>query len=189
MLNKYPGGQRNLFRKVKRLILLPLIWLAAMVFLFEEFIWDTTARLMAHLGTLTAVRAIEKNISALTSYWAVFAFLLPSSILVPAKLLGLHAIAQGHWLIGSLIFTAAKIIGMALFSRIFNLTRPTLLKIRWFNHVYERVMYYRNLVHAYLDNWPAYQRIKLALSATLKKIRGKGYLIHLLRRIYKTKQT
>jgi hypothetical protein len=173
-----------MLRKFKRLFLLPLIWLAAIIFLLEEFIWDTTARLMARLGNHPVVRAIEQHIAALTSYWAVLAFLLPSSILVPAKLIGLHAISQGHWILGSLIFSAAKIIGMALFSRIFNLTRPALLKIRWFNQLYEWVMHYRNLLHAYLDNWPAYQRMKLTL-----KLRSKGYLMRLLRRIYKTKQT
>ena len=125
----------------------------------------------------------------MVKYWAAFAFLLPSSILVPAKLIGLHAMSQGHWIFGSLIFAVAKIMGMALFSRIFNLTRPALLKILWFCHLYEWVMHYRNLLHAYLDHWPAYQRMKLVLSATFKKLRSKGYLMRLLRRIYKTKKT
>jgi hypothetical protein len=177
-----------MLKKIKRLFLLPLVSLAAMVFLFEEFIWDTTARLMARLGKHAAVRAIEQRISALTSYWAIFAFLLPSSILVPAKLIGLHTISQGHWIFGSLIFAVAKIIGMALFSRIFNLTRPALLNILWFYHLYEWVMHYRNLLHAYLDNWPAYQRMKISLLTTFKNLRGKGYLMRLLRRMYKTKQ-
>lgn len=183
-----PANINDMIKRLKRFALIPLIWLAAIIFLIEEYIWDITARLMARLGTYRAIHAIEKHISELTSYWAMTAFLLPSSILIPAKLIGLHAISQGHWLIGSLIFAAAKIIGMALFSRIFNLTRDALLKINWFKHLYEKIMFYRNRIHTYLNNWPAYQHIKLVLIALLHKIRGKGYLMRLLRRKYKTSQ-
>ncbi len=145
---------------LKRLLLAPFTWLAALVFLIEEAIWDWTAKLMARLGALRFIHAIEQRIAALHPRWALFTFLLPSLILVPAKLIGLHAMAAGHWLIGGTVFILAKIAGMALFSRIFNLTRPALMQIGWFARLYTWVMYYRNRIHTYLDNWPAYQRVK-----------------------------
>jgi len=175
-------------KQLKRLLLVPLIWLAALVFLLEEYIWDLTARYMAKLGDLRAVHAIEKHIAALPPRWAAFAFLLPSSILIPAKLIGLHAIANGHWAIGSLTFVLAKIAGMALFSRIFNLTRPALLKINWFARLYTWVMYYRNRIHSYLDNWSAYQRAKRTLARTLFILKGKGRLLRFLRRANKLRR-
>jgi hypothetical protein len=94
--------------KLKRLLLTPLIWLAAIIFLIEEYIWDTTAKFMAKLGAVRAIQALERRIIALPPRWAFLAFMLPSGILFPAKLIGLHAIANGHWLIGSLIFIAEK---------------------------------------------------------------------------------
>ena len=159
--------------KIKRLLLVPLSWLAAIIFLIEEAIWDWTAALMARLGALRLVHAIEKRLAALPPRWALIAFLLPSLILIPAKLIGLHAIASGHWLAGSGVFLLAKLLGMALFSRIFNLTRPALMQLGWFARLYAFVMHYRNLIHAYLDNWPAYQRIKQrikALASSFKSI-------------------
>ena len=48
---------------------MPLIWLAALVFLVEEFIWDTTARFMAQLGALRAIHAIEKDSGRLSQKW------------------------------------------------------------------------------------------------------------------------
>lgn len=171
-------------KKLKHLLLTPPIWLAAIIFLVEEFIWDFTAGFMARLGALRAIHAVEKRIAALPPRWAVLAFLLPGSILIPAKLLGLHAIAQGHWLIGSMTFIMAKIIGMALISRIFNLTRPALLRINWFANLYAKVMFYRNRIHAYLDNWEAYQRAK----RTLHILKGKGRLLRFLRRNRRLKQ-
>ncbi len=160
-------------KKLKRLLFVPLSWLAAIVFLIEEAIWDWTAALMARLGAVRLVHAVEARIASLPSRWALVAFLLPSLILIPAKLIGLHAIAAGHWLVGSSVFIVAKLLGMALFSRIFNLTRPALMQLGWFARLYAFVMYYRNRIHAYLDNWAAYQRIKLrikTLAASIKAI-------------------
>ncbi len=159
-------------RKLKRLVVAPFVWLAALVFLIEEAIWDWTAAFMARLGALRAVHAVEKRIAALPPRGAVLAFILPSTIFVPAKLLGLHAIAAGHWLVGSGIFLFAKIAGFALFSRIFNLTRPTLMQLGWFARIYAWIMYYRNRIHAFLDSWQAYQRIKARLRATLNAIKA-----------------
>lgn len=150
-------------QKLKHLLFAPVMWLAAAVFLIEEAIWDWTAAIMARLGAVRAVHAIERRIAALRPRWAFFAFILPSGILIPAKLFGLHAITAGHWLLGSVIFIIAKIIGLALFSRIFNLTRPALMQIGWFARFYAWVMHYRNLIHAYLEHWEAYQHVKQRL--------------------------
>lgn len=147
-------------QKLKHYLFAPFVWLAAAVFLVEEFIWDWTAAFMARLGAVRAVQAVERHIAGLPPRWAFLAFILPSAIFLPAKLLGLHAIATGHWIIGSGVFIFAKIAGFALFSRIFNLTRPALMHLGWFARLYEWVMYYRNRIHAYLDAWQAYQRIK-----------------------------
>ena len=159
-------------QKIKRLLLVPLSWLAAIVFLVEEAIWDWTAALMARLGAMHMVRAIEVHIATLSPRWALFAFLLPSLTLIPAKLIGLHAIASGHWLIGSAVFILAKLLGMALFARIFNLTRPALMQLVWFARLYFFVMFYRNRIHAYLDNWRAYQHIKQRIAALAATIRS-----------------
>ena len=163
-------------KALKRWLVTPLVWLAATIFLIEEAIWDWTARLMARLGAIRMIRAVERHISSLRPRWAFVAFVLPSTILIPAKLIGLHVLAKGAWLLGASIFLVAKIIGMALFARIFNLTRPALMQLPWFARLYDKVMHYRNRIHAYLDHWPAYQRVKrkiLALAAFVKgKLRG-----------------
>lgn len=155
---------KSALKKLKRLLLAPLVWLAAVVFLIEEAIWDWTAAVMARLGAVQAVHAIERRIAALPPRWAFCAFLLPSAILIPAKLFGLHAIAAGHWLLGSVIFVIAKVLGLALFSRIFNLTRAALMQLNWFARFYAWVMHYRNRIHAYLESWQAYQHVKQNLT-------------------------
>jgi hypothetical protein len=160
-------------QKLKRLLLVPLSWIAAIVFLIEEAIWDWTAALMSKLGAMRLVHAVETRIAALPPRWALLAFLFPICTLIPAKLIGLHAIAAGHWLIGSAVFLLAKLLGMALFSRIFNLTRPALMQLAWFARLYATVMYYRNRIHTYLDNWPAYQRIKHRIHDMVNSIKSR----------------
>lgn len=135
-------------------------------------LWDAGAKLMARLAVLRYVHALETRIAALPARWALLAFLLPSTVLIPAKLIGLHAIASGHWLIGTTTFICAKLVGMALFSRIFNLTRPALMQLPWFVKVYEFVMGYRNRIHAYLAQWQAYQAMKTRIHALLQKLRA-----------------
>jgi hypothetical protein len=151
---------KSALQKLKHYLFAPFVWLAAAVFLVEEFIWDWTARFMARLGAVLIVHRVEKHIAGLPPRWAFLAFILPSAIFLPAKLIGLYAISHKHWVIGSGVFIFAKIAGFALFSRIFNLTRPALMQLGWFARVYEWVMYYRNRIHAFLDRWQAYQRIK-----------------------------
>lgn len=167
--------------RIRRILLTPLVWVAAAVFLFEELLWDWTAALMARLGAVRLVRAVERRIAALSPRWALVAFLLPSLTIVPAKLVGLHAMASGHWLLGGGIIGVAKLVGMALFSRIFNLTRPALMRVQWFVRLYEKVMSYRNRIHDYLDQWEAYQQLKRKLAMVRLLFRGKGRTLRFMR--------
>lgn len=160
-------------KSLKRLLLAPFSWLAALVFLIEETLWDMTAALMAKLGAVRVIHLLENHLTSLAPRWALFTFLLPSIILIPAKLLGLHAIAAGHWLIGSSVFVIAKLLGMALFSRIFNLTRPALMQLAWFAQLYAKVMHYRNRIHVYLANWAAYQQVKRQVLDWVTNIKAK----------------
>ncbi len=163
---------RNALQKLRHYLFAPFVWLAAAIFLIEEFIWDWTASFMARLGAVRAVHAVERHIAGLPPCWAFLAFILPSAIFLPAKLIGLHAIATGHWMIGSGVFVFAKIAGFALFSRIFNLTRPALMQLGWFARVYEWVMYYRNRIHAFLDSWQAYQRTRQRIRAIYAELKS-----------------
>ena len=67
---RHQNSRSPLVNKIKRLLLVPLTWFVAVVFLIEEAIWDWTARLMAKLGAVRLVHVIEKRIAALVPRWA-----------------------------------------------------------------------------------------------------------------------
>jgi hypothetical protein len=63
---------------------------------------------------------------------------LPSLLLLPTKLVALWLIAGGHPLLGAVALVLAKLVGTALVARLFTLTRPALLRMAWFAHLYRR---------------------------------------------------
>lgn len=113
-------------------LLAPLVYLAALVLLLEEWFWDTGARVAAWLGAWPPLRALEARIQTLPPYVALAAFVLPGLLLFPVKIVALLAIAHGHALSGVSIFVVAKLGGAAVVARLYILTRPALLSLAWF---------------------------------------------------------
>jgi hypothetical protein len=173
MISSQQPNARPSDANFRKWLLAPFTWTLALIFLIEEALWDWTESWMARFGSLRLIHAIEQRIERLHPYAAFCAFLLPSLTIIPAKLLGLRALAEGHWIIGSAIFLTAKIAGLALFSRIFNLTRPTLMQLAWFTRFYNFVMRFRNLFHALLDQWKAYQHLKQRIRKLINALRHK----------------
>lgn len=110
----------------------PLVYLAAVVLLVEEWCWDTGVRLTRALARWPALAALEVRVRTLPPYAALCAFVLPGLLLFPVKLLALLAIAHGHALSGIATIVVAKVGGAAVVARIYVLTLPTLLAVGWF---------------------------------------------------------
>jgi hypothetical protein len=116
----------------RRRLFAPLVYLAALFLIFEEWLWDVGARLMAKLSAFPPFRALERIICSLGPAAAMAVFLLPALMLFPVKLLALFAMARGHAIMGLSVFVLAKVAGAAAVARLYALTRPALLKLRWF---------------------------------------------------------
>jgi len=144
-----PAKQRpSRTKRLKRLVAAPFVFLAAVIILLEDWLWDDLARLAAAIGRLPVFRQIEAFISGLPPYAALAFFAVPSMLLVPVKLIALYFVAHGHAIAGLLTVLAAKLAGTALVARLFTLTRPSLLRIAWFAWVYERFVAFKTRVYA-----------------------------------------
>ncbi len=119
-------------RVLKKILTYPLLALAAIVLLFEEWLWDDLIRLFNRAARLPWVRAIETWLAKLPPYAALAFFLVPMLMLLPIKVLALFLIAHGHGLSGLGVILAAKLFGTAWAARIYHLTSPQLLQIQWF---------------------------------------------------------
>lgn len=144
-------------RLLKRLIAAPFVFLAAIIILLEDWLWDDLARLAAAIGRLPIFHQIETLIAGLPPYAALVFFAVPSLLLLPVKLLALYFISHGHAALGFLTVVGAKVAGTALVARVFTLTRPKLMRINWFAWLYERFVAFKARIYGAIKATAVYQ--------------------------------
>jgi hypothetical protein len=106
--------------------------LFALILLFEEWGWRPLSAWIGRLARFPIVAKIEGLIVQLPPYGALAAFILPSALLFPLKLIALYLIATGHALMAGSLFIGAKVVGTAVLARLYYLTLPKLMQIGWF---------------------------------------------------------
>jgi hypothetical protein len=151
--------------KLKRYLLAPLVYTAAIALLIEEWLWDATQRAMAVLARLPLLKTIERHIAALPPYAALVAFALPALLLLPVKLLALYAIAHGHPGTGVAAIIGAKLLGTALAARLYSLTKPALLSLGWFARWHGAFIDFKDRMLARLKATEAWRKLKTLRAA------------------------
>ncbi|MBA5605553.1 hypothetical protein H3H36_09290 [Duganella sp. FT3S] len=116
----------------RRRLTAPLVYVAALFLLLEDWLWDLGAALMAYLARWPPLHRLEAWLQGLRPMAAMAVFVLPALLLFPVKLLALFAMARGHAVMGLAVIVTAKVAGAAAVARLYALTRPTLLTIAWF---------------------------------------------------------
>jgi hypothetical protein len=162
----------------KKLLSAPFVFIAVIVILIEDWLWDDLARLAAAIGRLPIFRQIESLIISLPPSGALAMFAAPSLLLIPVKLAALWFISHGQPTMGFLTAVAAKFAGTALVARIFILTRPKLMSIGWFAKLYERFTSFKQRIYAAIKNTRLYkiahhhsQRIRMQIRMWRQKQR------------------
>ncbi len=151
------GNKASAVKLIKKLLAAPFVFLAAVIILLEDWLWDDLARLAAAVGQLPVLRTIEAFI----------------------KLMALYFISHGQATLGLLTVLVAKVAGTALVARIFALTRPRLLRIKWFAWLYDRFVAFKAHVYGVIKSTAVYKaahkqhlRIKALLRVWLTRRRG-----------------
>jgi hypothetical protein len=162
-----------MLRFLIRLLQLPL----ALIVLFYDWGWEALAGFFKWLAKRPLWAALERAISRLPPWGALLLFLVPTVLLFPIKLVALWLIANGQKAVGLLIIIAAKIVGTAVVARLFNLTQPALMQLRWFAAVYRWFVPWKDLwFDAIRASWPwrvgrvIKFRVKRAVVAAYNKI-------------------
>jgi hypothetical protein len=152
-----------------RRLLQPLWILLAIIFLIEAWLWDhlepVVARVVAALPLRTFKQWLSERVDSLSPAMTLIVFIVPIVPLFPLKLVGLWLLTHEYWMsaIGTIIF--AKFLGVGVAAFVFDVTRPKLLEMRWFERLYEFVLALRAKALALVD--PIKQRI-------LDMLRGNG---------------
>ncbi len=152
-----------------------LLTIAAIVFLFEAWLWDILTAFWLWLAGLLPVdrikQAMETQVRRLPPYAALALFIIPALVVLPFKFFGLWLIARGSIILGGATFFAAKISSMGIAAFLFELTRPKLLTLAWFLRLYNLVIRARDWAHALAD--PYIQPIKAELKRLKVALAGK----------------
>lgn len=159
-------------RTLKRLLMPPMVVIAALIMFFEEWLWHHLVTLTAKIARAPIFRRFEAWLAKQSPYTAVIIFLLPGLLLLPVKLAALYFITHHHPGKGLLVIILAKLIGTAIVARLFTVCRPALLTIGWFRRLYEGILRLKTRLYAALramPGWAAAIRWKNAIKAMLPR--------------------
>lgn len=134
-----------------------VLFIGALLFLFEEWLWTGLMRFFAWLGRFGITRWLDARLSGLPSGGALVMLCMPIVLLFPFKLAGLWMIGTGHFITGCMIMLAAKVLSTAVIARIFFSCRPQLLRMPWFARLYASTCGLRDRIHQWLAAQPAWR--------------------------------
>ena len=137
-----------------------LTGLLALLLLFEEWGWEPLAALLARMARWPVWAWVERLIIRLPTWGAVLVFMVPVLALLPVKVVALYAIGTGHPWMGVLVLVAAKVAGTALVARLFTLTQPALMRVRWFARWYPRWKAWKDRLIRQLRQSPFWRAVK-----------------------------
>jgi hypothetical protein len=145
-----------------RRLMKPLWVLLALVFLFEAWLWDRLAPIVAAVVNVLPWGRVKlwlaRTIERLPPWATLIVFVIPFLLLLPLKFLEVWFLAHRNWLGAIAVIVAAKVLGLGVTAFIFDVTRDKLLQMHWFRHLYDWVMWLRDWAHAQVE--PIKRRIR-----------------------------
>lgn len=141
----------------------PMLVIAALVLLFEEWFWERSNAGFARLAQLPILRSVERWTRARPRGQALALFVLPLVVIYPCKVIALLAVGAGYVTAGLIAFIAAKLVATALFARLYRLTEPAIVQFRCVRACRDRFLRMRRYIHHWLNLRPAYRRARCRL--------------------------
>src|SRR6478752_9481037 len=161
-----------------RRLLQPFWVLLAVIFLIEAWLWDHLEPIVARIVARIPLRAFKQwlsdRVDTLSPAMTLIVFIVPVIPLFPLKLVGLWLLVNEYWISAILTIIFAKFLGVGVAAFIFDVTRPKLLEMPWFESLYDFVIELRAKASALVD--PIKLRIKEALGGG-----GDGWSSRMLR--------
>ena len=127
-----------------RRLLQPFWVLLAVIFLIEAWLWDHLEPIVARVVALIPLRAFKQwlsdRVDTLSPAMTLIVFIVPVIPLFPLKLVGFWLLTHEYWLSAIVTIVFAKFLGVGVAAFIFDVTRPKLLEMQWFETLYEFIM-------------------------------------------------
>jgi hypothetical protein len=127
-----------------RRLLQPLWILLAVIFLIEAWLWDHLEPIVAWVVELIPLHTFKQwladRVDTLSPAMTLIVFIVPVIPLFPLKMVGFWLLTHEYWLSAILTIVFAKFLGVGVAAFIFDVTRPKLLEMAWFERLYEFIV-------------------------------------------------
>jgi hypothetical protein len=138
-----------------RRLLQPIWVLLAVIFLIEAWLWDHLEPIVAWVVAKIPLQSFKhwlaERVDTLSPAMTLIVFVVPVIPLFPLKLIGLWLLTHEYWLSAITTIIIAKLVGVGVTAFVFDVTRPKLLEMGWFERVYEFVIGLRARAAALVD--------------------------------------
>ena len=144
-----------------RRLLQPVWVLLAVIFLIEAWLWDhlepIVAWFVAKIPLQTFKHWLAERVDTLSPAMTLIVFAVPVLPLFPLKLIGFYLLTHEYWFSAFTTIIFAKLLGVGVTAFVFDVTRPKLLEMGWFERLYEFVLTLRAKAKELVD--PVKRRI------------------------------
>ncbi|WP_407177917.1 hypothetical protein [Bradyrhizobium sp. STM 3562] len=127
-----------------RRLLQPVWILLAIIFLIEAWLWDhlepIVARVVAAIPLSAFKQWLADRVDTLSPAMTLVVFIVPVIPLFPLKMIGVWLLMHQYWMSAFTTILFAKFLGVGITAFIFDVTRPKLLEMAWFEKLYEFVL-------------------------------------------------
>ena len=148
-----------------RRLLQPVWVLLAVIFLIEAWLWDHLEPVVAAFVAAIPLRAFKQwlaeRVDTLSPAMTLVVFIVPVIPLFPLKMIGLWLLMHEYWMSAVTTILFAKLLGVGVTAFVFDVTRPKLLEMAWFEKLYEFVLALRAKCKAMVE--PIQTRIRESL--------------------------
>ncbi len=152
-----------------RRLLQPIWVLLAVIFLIEAWLWDHLEPIVAWAVARIPLQAFKawlaERVDTLSPAMTLIVFVVPVIPLFPLKMIGVWLFMHEYWFSAVFTILFAKLLGVGVTAFVFDVTRPKLLEMGWFEKLYEFILALRAKAKALVE--PVKQRI-------LEILRGNG---------------
>src|ERR1700729_4072354 len=138
-----------------RRLLQPIWVLLAIIFLIEAWLWDHLEPIVAAVVAALPLRAfktwLSERVDSLSPAMTLIVFIVPVIPLFPLKLVGFWLLAHEYWMSAIVTIVFAKFLGVGVAAFVFDVTRPKLLEMAWFEKLYQFILSLRARANALVD--------------------------------------
>jgi hypothetical protein len=145
-------------RHLKSALELMFVPIAAAIVFFEQVLLHYLGLAMAAIAKWPPVARLEARLRALPPWGALLAFVTPSLLVIPIKLSAVWFALHHRYGLSLASVVIGKMLATALVARLYQVLRPTLVKMPWYLQAETSLFAWRDRLYAFVRALPAWQK-------------------------------